>query len=374
MLLDVSRLLWRRLAGRRPTGIDRVCLQYLRHFSGHPGARALFHWRRIRWVMPEFISRRIFQWLLPDDQVLAQADGLPATSLFIGHTGLQWPGFADWVRRDLPPALVFIHDLIPLTHPALCRPGQDRVHARRMREALRAAQGVVVNSRHTAEELAAFASAQRLPLPPVCVAVLGSGLDASPGIADEKPPLDRPYFVILGTVEARKNHALLLDLWERWADDYSAHEESPPTLVVIGQAGWEARETLERLQAARGPWVWVRDADDACVANHLRHARAVLMPSRAEGYGMPVAEALALGTPVICSDLPALREVGGCVPDYLPAEDAEAWLAAVKCHARGDASPMRQAQLQRLSQWVEPDWAGHFDTVRRFIADIGRAP
>jgi glycosyltransferase involved in cell wall biosynthesis len=85
----------------------------------------------------------------------------------------------------------------------------------------------------------------------------------------------------------------------------------------------------------------------------------LLFPSFAEGYGLPLAEALALGVPVIASDLPALREVGGVVPDYLDPLDGAAWRNAVADYVRPD-SLARRAQLARLAGWTPPSWSAHF--------------
>lgn len=88
----------------------------------------------------------------------------------------------------------------------------------------------------------------------------------------------------------------------------------------------------------------------------------MLFPSFAEGYGLPVAEALACGVPVICSDLPALREVGGDVPEYLDPIDGIAWMAAIEAYI-ADPSPRRAAQMQRLRAWQCPTWPDHFAGV-----------
>jgi glycosyltransferase involved in cell wall biosynthesis len=94
----------------------------------------------------------------------------------------------------------------------------------------------------------------------------------------------------------------------------------------------------------------------------LAGARAVLIPSFAEGYGMPVAEALAAGVPVIASDIEALREVGGEVPEYLDPIDGLGWLDAVLDYARPD-SARRAAQLDRLLSWAPMGWSSHLDIV-----------
>jgi glycosyltransferase involved in cell wall biosynthesis len=104
------------------------------------------------------------------------------------------------------------------------------------------------------------------------------------------------------------------------------------------------------------------------VASLLRGARGLLLPSFAEGFGLPVIEALASGVPVLCSELPALRESGGGVPEYLDPLDAKAWRTAILDYA-GD-SPRRAAQLTRLAGWRAPTWDGHFAIVDRLLAGL----
>jgi glycosyltransferase involved in cell wall biosynthesis len=113
---------------------------------------------------------------------------------------------------------------------------------------------------------------------------------------------------------------------------------------------------------------------DAEFASLLAGSRALLFPSFAEGYGLPLAEALALGVPALCSDLPALREVGGAVPDYLDPLDGAAWRRAVLDYA-DPASAARAAQLRRLLGWRAPDWNTHFAAVDAMLERVasGRA-
>ena len=108
---------------------------------------------------------------------------------------------------------------------------------------------------------------------------------------------------------------------------------------------------------------------DAAVASLLAGSRALLFPSFAEGYGLPLAEALALGVPALCSDLPALREVGGAVPDYLDPLDGAAWRRAVLDYA-DPASAARAAQLRRLAHWRAPSWDAHFAAVDALLERV----
>ena len=98
----------------------------------------------------------------------------------------------------------------------------------------------------------------------------------------------------------------------------------------------------------------------------LRSARAVLLPSFAEGYGLPLAEGLARGVPALCSDLPALREVGRQVPEYLDPLDGLGWMRAIIDYAAPD-SPRRDAQLERLRLWRPPSWNQHMADVLELV-------
>jgi glycosyltransferase involved in cell wall biosynthesis len=114
--------------------------------------------------------------------------------------------------------------------------------------------------------------------------------------------------------------------------------------------------------------VW-RHIDDRRLAEALAGARALLFPSFAEGYGIPLVEALAAEVPVIASDLPVFREIGQGVPELIAPRDAAAWEAAIADYARPD-SPRRAAQLARLAQFAAPDWRGHFARVDALLASL----
>ena len=101
---------------------------------------------------------------------------------------------------------------------------------------------------------------------------------------------------------------------------------------------------------------------------HLSQARALLFPSLAEGYGLPLGQALRAGVPVIASDLPVFREIAGDIPDYLDPLDAPAWERAILSYAQ-DASPARE-QLERLSRFRPSSWNDHFMAVNSWIATL----
>jgi glycosyltransferase involved in cell wall biosynthesis len=232
-----------------------------------------------------------------------------------------------------------------------------------MRTVLTTAAGVIANSRATLDGLAAFAHAERLPNPPALAASLG--IDALPR-STEVEATAHPTFVTLGTIEARKNHLLLLNVWSRLIDEMGA---SAPRLLIIGQRGWEADEVFDLLDHCgklRGHVNELSRCSDEELARHLASARALLFPSRAEGYGLPLIEALSLGVPVIASDIPVFREVGGNIPLYVDPLDSSDWEAAIVDYS-SDGSIARDEQLQRIRSFRLPDWDSHFAAVEGWL-------
>lgn len=377
-VIDVSRSLGRTLQGRLPTGVDRVVLEYVRQFAA--AARALVRVRG-RWLVPgPEVSRTVFEFLLDPRPDVARAlrwrlalhyffgrdvPGPGWVLLNLGHSGLQDAGYGEFVRAQGWRAVYFLHDLIPLAYPEYCRPGEAALHRVRVRTMLRSGCGVLVNSKVTGQELLAFARDEGLE-PPMCeVAHLAPGRLPEP-VAQR--PLPGPYFVMLGTIEPRKNHLLLLQIWREMVARWQGGGEVP-RLVLVGQRGWECEQVLDmldRCEALRGVVLERPGCGDAELAAWLAHSQALLFPSFAEGFGMPLVEALAMGVPVVASDLPAFREVAGDVPDYLHPLDGPGWMQAVLAYAQL-GSPVRQAQLDRLARWQPPTWEAHFALVRRLL-------
>jgi glycosyltransferase involved in cell wall biosynthesis len=380
MLLDVSRLTGRLWKGRLPTGVDRVVLAYIRHWGGQ--AQAVLQagaWRRI---LPTRESQRLFRLLAepPPDfrrqliSVIASAcvppwpsqDAAGRISFSLSHSGIESPGLREWFIRTRQRPVFFVHDLIPITHPEFCRAGEAGRHAARMLNLLSMGAGLVCNSEDTLENLRRFAAARHLRMPETVVAPL-----ASPDLPDAREttsPLAAPYFVMLGTIEARKNHLLLLHLWREMA----ATAGAIPHLVIIGQRGWECEnviDMLERCEALQGIVHELTDCSDTELARYLHHARALLFPSFAEGFGLPLMEAIAMGTPVIASDLPVFREIADGVPDYVNSLDGPGWLATVHEYTAG-VGGRRQAQLERMTGFAVPTWSDHFANVQELLERV----
>ena len=229
----------------------------------------------------------------------------------------------------------------------------------------RLASAALGNSAATLRSFAPHLAAERREIP-LHVAHLGLHDESRPA---PRPPAE-PYFVCLGTIEARKNHLLLLNIWRQWAEE--REPGSIPKLIIIGRRGWENEQVvdmLDRCPALKGHVEEMSALPDAEMRAIVAGARAVLLPSFAEGFGMPVTEALALGTPVICSDLPALREAGGDAADYLHPLDGIGWHnALIEYSAPG--SGRRAAQLARMQAWMPPSWEEHVRIILKTVEEI----
>lgn len=379
-LIDITRLLDRRMQGRLPTGIDRVSLEYVRYFERRSLALVRYAGRWIE--LSQLESLRIFEALLsPSANFIplvrrTVARAFPrsfgrrfTTPRFLfntGHNGLENKDYVDRLHRSRLKPLFFVHDLIPLTHPEYCRPGEAKRHRTRMNAILTMGQGVIANSAATLAQLTAYAEANLLSLPPAVVAPLAPAHLSAP---DACPLLNKPYFVLLGTIEPRKNHWLLLQLWRQLVERLGA---AAPCLVIIGQRGWECEnvaDLLERCAALKGFVLEYSACTDTELAAWLRHARALLFPSFTEGYGLPLVEALTLGVPVIASDLPVFREIAGNIPDYLDPLDGKGWGAMIKAYALPD-SLVRRDQMQRMRHFSPPTWAAHFAQVEALMERV----
>ncbi len=398
--LDLSRLLSR--AGRgTPTGIDRVELAYAEHLvadgasscftaltaSGRLGllpqraAEQLIAAIGAEWggtLDPPYPDRQVRQiarqvriGLLAGREraLLSQLRTAKARPVYllVSHHHLERSGLiARLKERSAARFICLVHDLIPIEFPEYAKPGQAEHHLRRIETAARFADAVIVNSRVTRDALQPHLDrAGRAP--PVLVAPFGADLPAAR--VEGEPRFERPYFVYVSTIEARKNHLLLLNLWRWMATDLG---ERTPLLVLVGARGWETEnvvDMLERCPVLRGAVIEHNALPDAEMVRLLKGARALLLPSFAEGFGFPLIEGLELGVPALCSDIAALRETGGPVPEFFNPLDGPGWRAAILDYA-ASRSPRREAQLARLARWEPPRWEDHFAIVDRFIAQV----
>ena len=377
VLIDVTRLVHRFMGKRLPTGVDRVSLAYISRYG--PEARAVFRHHGGKFVFRRAESAVLFDWLLSlggTGSVLPTiykglvagclVQGVAGRFLFnTGHTGLESDDYVTMLRQQRVKPIFMVHDLIPLTHPQYCRAGEHDRHLTRLRNAVRVASGIVCNSQATLDGLRVLCDQQNWVLPPAVVALLApEPLKA----VQLTRPMAAPYFVYVSTIEPRKNHLMILKVWQQLAAQLG---DNAPHLVIIGQRGWDYGEVVHLLNdpALKRLVVEIPACTDPEMVNYLQHARAMLFPSFTEGFGMPVVEALAMGLPVIASDLPVFWEFAGDIPDYIDVSDEARWASTITNYAAAGSS-LRAAQLTRMENYVPPSWTEHFSQVDALLATL----
>jgi alpha-1,3-rhamnosyl/mannosyltransferase len=207
-----------------------------------------------------------------------------------------------------------VHDLVPLRFPEWVEPETRRMHGRKYEHAARSCDRVFVNSRFTGNEVV-----ELLGVGEERVVVAYPGIDPRFRPEGEAAHLGGPYVLCVGTLEPRKN---LPALMAAFALLRRRHPEL--TLALVGLEGWE-REQL----AAEGMRLLGFVSDDE-LARLYRGAAAFAYPSRFEGFGIPVVEALASGLPAVVSSHPSLDEASGEAALRADPDDPEAFADALE--------------------------------------------
>jgi glycosyltransferase involved in cell wall biosynthesis len=296
---------------------------------------------------------------------------LPENTIYlnVGQLSLATPLFVSWLRHrpDVKPVFM-LHDVIPLEHPEFCLPGAHRSHAKIIDNTARYASGLIVTSAAARDPVLnalrlrgrAAIPVETVPLPVAPIFLEKDRRDEELGTHD--------YFVVCGAIEPRKNHLLLLNVWRELV---RREGKRAPKLVVVGSPSKSVARVapLLRTLAESAPLqdqiIFAPGLSSPALRRLIAHAKALLMPSFAEGFGLPVIEALALGTPVIASDLPAHREIAGDLALYRDPTDQSGWLAAICMFADGDraATEIRN----RVSAYQPQTWREYFIRIKHFL-------
>lgn len=263
---------------------------------------------------------------------ITASKAVPADAVYVnmGQLALAVPMFFDWLQKrpDVACALM-IHDTIPLDHPELVKPASVAHHARMVRTAAAHADCLIFST--------AFAQASvngalvRLGHDP-CPSLVRS-LPVPAAFAEGQGSLPElsgiHYFMAVSTIEPRKNFALLLRIWEQLT---AAMGDAAPHLVVIGTPGLNAARILAPLATSprlRERVHHVFGLSSPALARLMSGCAALLSPSFAEGFGLPLLEGIAMGVPTIASDIPSHREIAHGTTTLLEADDEAGWKRAI---------------------------------------------
>ncbi|MEP2531583.1 glycosyltransferase family 1 protein [Shimia sp.] len=401
-LLELTRVLG--VAGARPSGVDRVCLAYLKAVVEAPepsfglartrlgfvlidndGMRGLLLRleQRVPWGTPDLLSKLLRK--SKDFRQITESDlrrlsiarctparlgrmlqrNVPPGTVYLNVDQANFSQTTLAAIKTVPHAQVsiFLHDAIPLDYPEYQTPQSIERFRGYLSATQMYADMILTNSDVSKDAIERHLDRTRRT-PSIEVAHLGVDTDFFQSVNNPvMPNIPGPYFVCIGTIEPRKNHVLLLDVWDRMAK--SLPMDDMPHLVICGRRGWMVDDLTARLDASplKGAFVHeFNDLDDDALFSMLRDAAGLVFPSLAEGYGLPPAEAAAMGVPVICSDLPVLREILSDYPIYAGVSDSYSWEKAIRSLAKAHRAN-KKPDGQTGKRYSPATWEAHFNTV-----------
>lgn len=379
-VLDLSRS-FSRLGRPAPTGIDRVERAYLEEVIRREGWALIRTPRGFLMFEPDRLSR------LPEYLDRTDLDGADLASTIraiassrastlsirkimwrmpnglayinVGHTNLNPQTFRAMMEMPDNRKIVMIHDTIPIDYPEYQTEVARAKFVERLTAVINFANHIIVPSDEVRESLERrmVGTGHRVP-----ILVTPLGVDIG-GMPLNVPRTEKPYFVVLGTIEPRKNHKLLIDIWERM--HRKMDESRIPELRIIGARGWKNEEIFNWLDNSPlvGRTVFeLGQLPDKEMKAQLAGAAGLLFPSRVEGFGLPPFEAATMGVPTVTSPLRSVEIYLGDMAIYADPDDMYQWFQAIRELASEDLAEQtrRRAALQ---SYRLPTWEKHFERV-----------
>ena len=230
-----------------------------------------------------------------------------------------------------------VYDLIPITHPDFC--GEEHINAfnEYYQHALVLADGFFAISQTVRDEVRQYVLQYPIDRH-ICFDYFYLGADFTKQPSDEIAvsrehirqffQKESSVYLIVSTIEPRKNHAYLLDAFEQlWHDDQNV------ALCIVGKVGWQVTQLIERLtnhpEKNNRLVVW-HDINDDELMYCYQHSKCLVFPSIIEGFGLPIVEAFKHQLPVIASDINIHREIGGDLAMYVDLSNAQSLVNRVK--------------------------------------------
>ena len=240
--------------------------------------------------------------------------------------------------RNRVPLVVTVHDAAPLLFPDTFTKRGLRFHELGFIAATKRADAIISPTAAAADEVASHTGIARERITPIHHGVdhTRASDEQVDAVRREHGIGDRPYVCWVGTLEPRKDVGVLVDAFARLVE----RDDVPHRLALVGPSGWLDGEAdaARRAEGLGDRVVFTGPVAPDRLRALYRGADVFALPSRHEGFGLPVLEAAAQGTPVVASDIPVLREVAGDGATFAPVGDADAWSTAIGALLRDDAA------------------------------------
>jgi glycosyltransferase involved in cell wall biosynthesis len=365
------------------TGIQRVQLEFIRYFSTHEQCMFVIEnsGREGFIVVDNALLLHLVG--LVDTGMSSRSDldplirairtspgtAMPNTGDIFFVSGAFWSSSStsrSWMNAKVRGAKVgfLCYDLIPLNHPEFCDAGLVDAFCYSVDSVLHVTDFVFTISDYVKTEVEKHLKALQLKRPvialPLAHELAPSKGDGAVGAAVLELT-ERPYVLFVSTIEARKNHAYTLTLWQRLLATMPA--DRVPDLVWVGRQGWMVGDLLarvERLDHLNGKLHILKQLSDNELKLLYERSLFTIYPSLAEGWGLPVAESLVFGKPCIASNMMSIPEVGGDFVWYIDPFNVTQGVELVTSLL--DNPDRIEAQANRIRDGFKP----------RLWADVGR--
>lgn len=234
------------------------------------------------------------------------------------------------IKKHIRLHLKFLcHDLIPMNHPEFAVPGAVEPFTRYVNQLVEVADYFYCNSQYTKNELVEYYRKINKEAPPMSIVTLGcdvKSVDKQGRISKFIEYLiSQPYILFVSTIEVRKNHELIYDMYLKLLD---MGVNNLPKVCFLGRRGWRVEKLLKNLDEdpKTKHLIFIADnVSDAELVTLYENCWFTIYPSFTEGYGLPVAESLLFGKYCLSSNGGSLPEAGGDYIDYINPYDLDKW-------------------------------------------------
>lgn len=261
-----------------------------------------------------------------------------------------WPA-VDKFRSGGGRVTAVLYDLIPFTHPDTVEEITRSHHTSFWLKVPEHVDSVICISKTVRQQFIEWQDQQKLKRKIAADKVKWFYLGAE--LSSEDPVINvlgsaLPSFLMVGSVEPRKNHQFVLDVFDQlWADGLAVQ------LVIVGCNGWKSEQLIKRIEGHaeyNKKLYLIRNASDRDLMGLYNHSNALIMSSIAEGFGLPIVEAMERDIDVICSDIPVFREVGGEWPTYFSLDDKNSLAKAIQNKLTSNEN--KRASGKQSEKWM----------------------
>lgn len=273
---------------------------------------------------------------------------------------------AWWARSEGARLIYLLYDLTPVMevgHTAAVNMLFDRY----LNLVARTASRVPAISESSRRDFETWCGERALSAPKGTATRLPNAIHPENYPPSEVRPWPRPYVLMVGTVEARKNHVLALHAWKKLLTRHGV--DRVPDLVCIGRLGWHADEFLSNFQATHGLsgkiHLLTTNTSDQVLANFYRHCDFTIYPSRYEGWGLPVSESISFGKLPIVANNSSLLEAGGDLAVYFESGNVDDFVRQVEVQGFNREHRSEHERRIRMADVGSVDW----DDVSRILLE-----